>query len=374
MMLSEPASLQNISLEGGPWNNYTEQDRLEDVDRSEILVDVLDVPMRSAISTRLRYKSKFLGRGMIRPLRVGDVSLIIGDRLEPDEHLRDVSDFEGLQPPFRVKFWRCFSDDRVIHDSPLFLVPGLGIDTQGPDTLHGWALGPVLAFIPVALWFLIGSSVYTPGIEGLSTEDCAKIAMLRIKQKLWEHYKIKRTDPRWKAKGSEVWNLTLAMLGKKKNPHLSIKAAEAKGLLEFVKERLTIDVPKLNPGEKMRGLLFLAGAESAWKVELSLRTTGSLTYTPAERQQLLTDYTHHVVLFHRAGGLLKPKHHMFFHLILDSSWRGVPSLWTTFRDESLNGVIAGIARSCHRNRFGEVIHFKFSALKAMAGPSAMQMH
>ena len=138
---------------------------------------------------------------------------------------------------------------------------------------------------------------------------------------------------------------------------LSIKAAEAKGLLEFVVKLLEADVPKLNEREQMRGQLLLACGKAAWRVELALRNTGQISMSVADRQQLLTDYTHHVVLFHRAGGVLKPKHHMMFHLILDASWKGSPSLWATFRDESLNGVLAGIARSCHRNRFGEVIHF-----------------
>jgi hypothetical protein len=164
------------------------------------------------------------------------------------------------------------------------------------------------------------------------------------------------------------------MLGKKSAPLISIKAAEAKGLLEFVVKLLGEDVPKLAPAEKMRGELLLACGQSAWRVELALRNSGAISLTRDQRQQLLNDYTHHVTLYHRAGGLLKPKHHALFHMILDSSWKGAPSLYATFRDESLNGVIARIARSCHRNRFGEVIHFKFSALQAMAAPSAMHMH
>ena len=373
------ASLQNITLEGGPWTPYDKAQRLEDVHRSSIVVEIIDLATRARISKELRYKSKFIGRGLIKPVTVRDqfgrpTNLVVGDRLEPTPELRDVSAFETLAPPFRVRFWRCFDEDRVIHDSPLFFVPGLRIDTQGPDSLHGWALGPVCSYIPLALWFLIGSSIYTPAIDHLSTEDCAKIALLRIKQKLWAHYKVKRGDPRWRTKGSEIWNLTLSMLGKKKNPTISVKAAEARGLLEFVVELLKKDVPNLNIGERMRGALLLACGESAMKVDTALRNAGTLTYSREQRQQLLNDYTHHVTLYQRAGGILKPKHHMMFHCILDSSWKGAPSLWATFRDESLNGVIAGIARSCHRNRFGEVVRFKFAALQAMAGPDAMHMH
>jgi hypothetical protein len=374
-MLTDVVSLRGITLEGGPWTPYSEAARRRDADRSSIFVTVCDIATRSLISKILRYKKKFLGRALIKPIKVGDINLIPGDRLEPSLTLRDVADFEALENfPFQVVFWRMFGEDRLLHDSPLFLVPGLGIDTHGADTLHDWALGPLEKFIPFALWFLIGTELYQPAIDFLSTEDCANIALMQIKKRLWEHYRIKRGDPRFRKKGSQIWNLTLKMLGKKSDPSISVKAAEAKGLLEFVVNLLETDVPKLSARHKERGLLLLACGKAAWRVEVALRGNQSLTLAPEERQQLLNDYTQHVVLFTRAGGSLIPKHHKIFHLILDVSWKGSPSLYATFRDESLNGIIAGIAKSCHRNRFGEVIHFKFSALQTLAGNAATQMH
>ena len=375
-MFTDPASLENISLDGTPWENYDEAGRLEDVGRCAISFEVPDLMTRVRLSSNLRYRKSFVGRGLKQSMTVGDppIYLMKGDRLEPTLALRDVSDFESLVPPFEVTFWRNFDEDRVLHDSPLFWVPGLGVDTHGPDTLHTWCLGPVISFIPLALWFLIESSIYTPKIDFLSREDCSSIALMRIKQKLWAHYRIKRTEPRFKTKGSEIWNLTLKMLGKRKDPKISIKAAEAKGLLEFVVNLLEEDVPKLAPAEAMQGALLLACGKSAFRVELALRNSGAMVLSRVQRQELLNDYTHHVSLYHRAGGKLKPKHHMMFHMILGSSWKGAPSLYATFRDESLNGVIAGIARSCHRNRFGEIIHFKFSALQSLIGPDAVHMH
>ena len=38
--------------------------------------------------------------------------------------------------------------------------------------------------------------------------------------------------------------------------------------------------------------------------------------------------------------------------------RGNPRLYSTYRDESLNGIIAKIARSAHRRTWSNVIHFK----------------
>ena len=217
LMISSVESLENVSLNGGPWDPYSEADRQQDVERSAIVARIPDLASRILVSTHLRYKKAFIGRGLKDRIIVGDppIQLMKGDRLEPTLAMRDVSKFEDLTPPFDVTFWRCFGEDRVLHDTPLFLVPGLGIDTHGPDTLHSWCLGPVISYIPVAILFLIGSSIYTPSIDFLSKEDFSKIGLMQIKKKLWEHYRSKRADPRWKSKGSEVWNLTLQMLGKK---------------------------------------------------------------------------------------------------------------------------------------------------------------
>jgi hypothetical protein len=186
MMLQERASIENITLDGGPWNLYTEAGRQVDVQRCEIIVNVPDIATRVMITRNLRYKAKFIGRGLKQNLVLQDgtetIHLMKGDRLEPSLAMRDVSDFESRIPPFSVEFWRMFPEDRLVHNSPLFMIPGLGIDTHGPDTLHQWCLGPVCNFIPLALWFLVGSSVYSPAIDYLSTEGCAKIALMRIKK------------------------------------------------------------------------------------------------------------------------------------------------------------------------------------------------
>jgi hypothetical protein len=53
---------------------------------------------------------------------------------------------------------------------------------------------------------------------------------------------------------------------------------------------------------------------------------------------------------------------------------GAPKLYATFRDESLNGVVAKVARSCHRNNFSRMVHVKFRRLQALTDSKAMQMH
>ena len=65
---------------------------------------------------------------------------------------------------------------------------------------------------------------------------------------------------------------------------------------------------------------------------------------------------------------------MMFHLIINSHRMGAAALLATYRDESYNGVIRGIARSCHRSTFGYTVHMKTAMLQALGGLSAMFRH
>jgi hypothetical protein len=136
-------------------------------------------------------------------------------------------------------------EDRTLHESPLFRIPDIH---HCPDILHCWALGPVCAFVATSIWWLITTPAFKVTVDGLSPEDENRLSLLKIRGKLWEFYKIKRTDPHFKAKGAEVWNLTLKMLGKKKkgnSPMLNVKAAEARGMLDFVCTLLEESLPML---------------------------------------------------------------------------------------------------------------------------------
>ena len=155
---------------------------------------------------------------------------------------------------------------------------------------------------------------------------------------------------------------------------MSLKAAEAKGLLEFVVSLLEADMPRIvDPMEREQAQLWLASGKSALKVQRGIGNTGILEPTFADRQRLFDDYLHHVVLYSRAGGTLSPKHHMMVHMLVDMHL-GSPWLHATYRDESYNGVLRGIARSCHRSTFGDSVHTKTAMLQALIGDAHLNMH
>ena len=157
-----------------------------------------------------------------------------------------------------------------------------------------------------------------------------------------------------------------------------MKAAEARGLLEFLSELMNESVPKLEgTRDHDKGLMLQASVASGIDFDKMLRggsleLIGGVLVPRPLQQRMLDSYTHHVTLYIRGGGELKPKHHLLFHLVLRCHYLGHPSLHATFRDESLNGVIARIARSAHRNTFSLTTHRKCNILQALG--ASVQMH
>ena len=128
---------------------------------------------------------------------------------------------------------------------------------------------------------------------------------------------------------------------------MSVKAAEARGLWDFCAKLLEDAVARLDKGNGyfLKAELLYACAKSAVRVDELLRSTGTYVVTLDAQQEPLDSYLHHVTHFSRCGGRLRPKHHMMFHLIEQCDKIGAPAVRATYRDESLNGVIARIAQS-----------------------------
>ena len=94
--------MTEITLDGGPWTDYDETQRLEDVERSTINVEIPDLATRSLVIRNLRYKKSLIGRGLVADLP--GLMLRAGDRLEPTVEMRDVAKFDTTPPPFTASF------------------------------------------------------------------------------------------------------------------------------------------------------------------------------------------------------------------------------------------------------------------------------
>ena len=155
------------------------------------------------------------------------------------------------------------------------------------------------------------------------------------------------------------------MLGKPKNPVLSAKGAETKGLLLFCVKTLENYMPvflSIGGQALIAAQFLLASGKAAQDFESIMHAHDRNLDRPAQ-ERLHAAFLRHVVLFVRAGGKLRPKHHAVFHMVRKTYYLGNPLCYSTYRDESLNGVIARIARSTHRWSLMRSVHHKFAGLQ-----------
>ena len=151
------------------------------------------------------------------------------------------------------------------------------------------------------------------------------------------------------------------MLGKRTNPELSAKAAETVGLLDFAVE-LCRDHGHLFPNNQ--GELLYASGKAALDFNRIMREAPRVL-SRGQQEAMMTTYLRFTALFDRAGGKLTPKFHLMIHLIQQCGVRGNPRFYPTYRDESINGVIAKLARSSHRSTFADTVHAKFGVLQKL---------
>jgi len=194
-----------------------------------------------------------------------------------------------------------------------------------------------------------------PGVVGGTSTNRSMCSLLFILKS--------RIRPQYISLHKQVWNLTLSMLGKKSRPFLSAKAAETHGLLEFVVILLDIYMDKLskNPDTYIVAQLLKEAGLEALAFD-SVLADNPRVMPRSEQQNLFTHYTRFLVLFERAGGNLTPKCHLMYHLIQRVDHSGNARFHMTYKDESLNGVIARIAKSCHRRHWEWNVHRKYNIM------------
>lgn len=157
--------------------------------------------MQKRIFQNLVYKTSRRGRVLAKS--IPELGLKVNNRLMPSKGLPDVGLFEFAQVPFTTSWWVAPMDFRLTHDCPLLDLEGVGLEMWSLDLMHGWHLGPLQLLVSLALNFCLDSGLWAPN-TGLEAADKRRISLLAIKSELYQFYKIKRRDPDWVAKGSEV--------------------------------------------------------------------------------------------------------------------------------------------------------------------------
>jgi len=231
------------------------------------------------------------------------------------------------------------------------------MESYAIDILHTWHLGGIPRYNGIALWTVLRSDAYAHGLpQHLHMDDMMHLKILRLRSDLWVHYKeMQKADSAWRTKASQVWSLTLKMLGKEWAPLLTAKASESRHLLDFCVKMVERHQAFLDP-DKARFLLM--SGRAAMEVNRIMHDSPQIM-PEADQERLLNVYVRHCVMYLRAGGIFVPKHHLMIHCIQRISYLGNPRFYHCYHDESLNGVVVKIAKSCHRMRFMHTVHEKF---------------
>jgi hypothetical protein len=165
----------------------------------------------------------------------------------------------------------------------------------------------------------------------------------------------------------QIWGLTLAMLGSQSSPIFQAKAAETHNLVEFITITLDRRMPAYiarpdDTGFKAQLLCECGKSMCAFNAILS---ENDRHMTHQHQLQLASLFMMAFTCFSRAGGALKPKWHLMLHCIQKITFFGNPRFYWTYKDEGTNGVLAKIARSCHRRFWQEAVHNKFACCKQL---------
>lgn len=154
------------------------------------------------------------------------------------------------------------------------------------------------------------------------------------------------------------------MLGAEDRPVLGAKAAESHGLLKFVDwlfDRRLVRFNGLVPEKKRKAKSVQESVKAALLLD-SIFQKESRTFTRDDSEKAFSAYKRFLSFFLKAGGNHTPKCHFMMRVIQRTQFKGNPRLYSTYRDETFNGLIAKVARSCHRRTWANVVHWKCNAL------------
>ncbi len=171
----------------------------------------------------------------------------------------------------------------------------------------------------------------------------------------------------------QVWDITLSMLADKA---FKAKAAEIRGLMLFVQYLFDKYKESLQDSTKdvqsARCFTYLISAlDEAKTLDETMnscgRCVGSLT-----AHKMFDSYQAFINLLDRAGVPLTPKCHLSIHMFQKVYKKGNPRFYSTYRDESYNGVIGRIASSVHQSVFPRAVLKKIHIMERLALNQAIE--
>ena len=180
--------------------------------RCEIIVTIGSVADQNRVRGNLYYdKSKGGAKGRCLRNGIPHLGLREQDRLEPDEHMLDVAQFEKRQVPFVCKFWRRSEESLVRFRNALWCEEaGISFNLLSIDIMHVKHLGVFKDYVAEVFWVYLENPT-SFGIVASTQPERLHLGVLRLRNELFEWYKLTKVD-----KCYRLSDLVVGMLGKSK--------------------------------------------------------------------------------------------------------------------------------------------------------------
>ena len=228
-------TIQGLSVGQSPFGAKTPATYDAACGRCEIRVRLHTPADLNEVRLALFYdKRKHGNRGRCLNKHIDRLGLRVGDRLEPHlPGLSDVGNFELLQTPCEVLFWRCQNETAARHRNPMFNSNvGCDIDALTVDVMHCMHLGVIQRWISYSWWSLCLANAFG---TNSSNEDELLRQSVQCLANMYHAWlpSWKKEHPEEERSATEVPEITMKTLGPKGSYLLKAKAMMTRPLLPF---------------------------------------------------------------------------------------------------------------------------------------------
>jgi hypothetical protein len=293
-----------------------------------------------------------------RALRANVAGLRTGDRLEEIEGSFDTTcDLRTLPPGTRIHFFKHNPDSRLTHWAPMFFCRRFGEPILEPGRIVGDLLhtvdGGVCQYAAGAIFSLLVK--HAAPVLGVARHRLRRVT----EQRALERLRVRLRDFYLTEEGAHTEHMSHVTLrtfigSDLASPVVDAKAMQSRGLFLFSHWLLARTVDHFRPlpqeaYDQAKGLLKSAECLRDWLA--AIRACGPVMPL-AECSRCETLAVKHVVLWRaHTGAAPKPKHHAFVEMSRALRTTGNPAHYSTYLDESINAMVARLARSVHPANF-----------------------
>ena len=326
--------------------------------RAEIHVE-LTRRTRAICVDALRYDRRNDGaHGLALTRDIIELGLRRDDRLEPSEHLLDISllrevPLEG-DDTIKVVFWRSSNESLARHRNPI-LDAEIGLSPKRAlsiDPLHCLYLGVFRIWCMVVIWKLIVNHAYAR--VGTAEENLVATAMV-IRKHLLNFY-VQRHSDRPLEGLTRVADVTPKMFGTSNDQKCKVKGAECWGLMLF----LVHELRRLGSRAGAHWNELLMAGECLVRM-IDVWNNNGTRIPQGDIDECFRLYNQHMALMQPFDEFV-PKHHIVYHLLLKMVVHGNPKETATWKDEALNKLLKSCCKNASQATFEPTVLVRMAEL------------